>query len=238
MANPIVHLPPDIETVEAEEIPQPNQGLAVQQQNQQLQVQARQTLDSVQGGLISLSDAELLVKSGILPKTINTPEKAITIALNGRDLGISPTVAFNNIWILDGKPSLSAGLVTALANRANLRFRWLRDKADVLGVDQNGQQVVADWAWEVEMLEKWGNEILSSKMTLLWSECVAAGWTGKDNWKKHPRAMARARLIVQIIRAHRPDTLMGFPSAEELADAMPNEKYRYNAETNTTELLP
>lgn len=233
-SNPTVQFP-GVETAEFEEV-SPSQLPAVQQSSQELQVHARQTLDSAKGGLITMGDAELLVKSGILPKTINTAEKAIAIALNGRDLGISPTVAFNNIWILDGKPSLSAGLVTALANRANLRFQWLRDKTDVLGKDANGNDVVVDWAWEVEMLEMWGGNILRSRMTLLWTECVASGWTNKDPWKKHPRAMARARLIVQIIRAHRPDVLMGMQSFEELADGQSGEKYSYDPTTNTTTL--
>jgi hypothetical protein len=204
-------------------------------------VQAHNTLEAANAaGLITLNDAQLLVRSGILPKTIDTPEKAVTIALNGRDLGISATVAFNNIWILDGKPSLSAGLVTALANRAGLRFSWLSDKADVLGpeYDANGQptgrEVVVDWKWEVEMMERWGNEVLKSRMQLLWSECQQSGWTNKDPWKKHPRAMARARLIVQCIRAHRPDVLMGMQSFEELADAKPVELYSYDPDTNAT----
>jgi len=232
-SNPEVQFP-DVETVEAEEV---RELPAVQQQGQELQVRARHTLDNAGGGLLTLDDADLLVKSGILPKTINTPEKAIAIALNGRDLGISATVAFNNIWILDGKPSLSAGLVTALANRANLRFQWIQDKTQILGKNAEGQEIIADWIWEVEMFELWQGSILRNRMSLSWTECVASGWTGKDPWKKHPRAMARARLIVQIIRAYRPDVLMGMHEYSELADSMPGEKYVYNANDNTTQLL-
>ena len=231
--NPTIILPP-VETFEAEEVTETTEATALAQvPSQQLQTQAQHALQATGDGLLTLASAELLVRSGILPKTIKTPEAAIAIALNGRDLGISATVAFNNIWLLDGKPSLSAGLVTALANRAGIRFVWSADKENVL--DEAGN--VIDWKWEVLMIEKWEGELLKNKMQLLWTECVAAGWTGKDPWKKHPRAMARARLIVQVIKAHRPDVLMGLSSFEELSDSRGGESYRYNPQTNTTELL-
>ncbi|WP_216726147.1 recombinase RecT [Hymenobacter siberiensis] len=227
--NPTYDLPP-AQALEVVEAP-----------SAELQARARYELEQTNDGRsLTYERAALLVKSGILPKTIDTPEKAIAIALNGSDLGISATVAFNNIWILEGKPSLSAGLVTALANRANIRFNWLADKADVIGPvqDEAGNWVegVVDWKWEVEMMEVWNGQLLKNRMQLLWSECQQSGWVKKDPWVKHPRAMARARLIVQIIRAYRPDVLMGMHSFEEIADSTPGERYRYDNETNATVL--
>lgn len=38
--------------------------------------------------------ATMAVKSGFLPRAVDTPEKAIVIALKGRELGIPPDASF------------------------------------------------------------------------------------------------------------------------------------------------
>lgn len=53
-------------------------------------------------------------KSGLLPPEI-TPEKAFVIAMAGRDLGLAPTVALKDIYVIKGRPSLKAERCLALA---------------------------------------------------------------------------------------------------------------------------
>ena len=61
--------------------------------------------------------ADLLVKSGLLPKAIKTPEAAIAIMLMGAEYGISPMKSFQCINIIEGKPALSSQLMLALCER-------------------------------------------------------------------------------------------------------------------------
>lgn len=46
--------------------------------------------------------AQMAVKSNLLPNTINTPEKAVVVALKGRELGIPMMQAFSQINIISG----------------------------------------------------------------------------------------------------------------------------------------
>ena len=61
--------------------------------------------------------AAVLVRSGFLPHGVNTLEKAISIVMKGRELGIPPMRALSNIAVINGKPTGSAELVLALIYR-------------------------------------------------------------------------------------------------------------------------
>jgi len=49
-----------------------------------------------------LAQAEVLVKSGLLPRTVKTPAAAVAIMLTGRELGIPPMQSFRSIYVVDG----------------------------------------------------------------------------------------------------------------------------------------
>src|SRR5262245_36753582 len=66
---------------------------------------------------VSTKKAASLVKSGFLPKDVNTPEKALAIILLGRELGIGEMTALNNINVIQGKPTVPPQLMLALINR-------------------------------------------------------------------------------------------------------------------------
>jgi hypothetical protein len=53
-------------------------------------------------------------------------------------------------------------------------------------------------------------------------DAKAAGLTGKDNWKKYPRAMLRSRAITEAARAVFPDAVLGTYDPDELG-AVTNE---------------
>jgi hypothetical protein len=59
----------------------------------------------------------MAIKSGFLPTSINTPEKAVIIILKGRELGIPPMQAFSSIAVVNGKPTMSAELMLSLIYR-------------------------------------------------------------------------------------------------------------------------
>lgn len=56
-----------------------------------------------------------------------------------------------------------------------------------------------------------------------WTTCTwdlerahTAGLTSKDNWKHHPQAMMRARVLADLVRMVAPDVALGIATAEEL----------------------
>ncbi len=144
--------------------------------------------------------AKALVKSGFLPKAVDTAEKAIAIMQTGRELGIGPMQALRCIHIIDGKPvmaaELIAGLVLSRHRGALLRVAETTEKECVVTAARSGQ------------------EATEYRFTL--EDAQRAGLTGKQNWRGYPRAMLRNRAIAEAARGTFPDCTMGLYDPDEL----------------------
>src|ERR1700761_8894407 len=57
------------------------------------------------------------LKSGMLPSSIRNPEAAAVVVLKGRELGISFMTAIAHIHVINGKPTMSAELLQAMARK-------------------------------------------------------------------------------------------------------------------------
>jgi hypothetical protein len=144
--------------------------------------------------------AKAVVQSGFLPKAINTPEKAITLMLAGRELGLGPMQAIRSLHIIDGKPVMSADLMAGLVHRklpgALLRVSETTNTRCTVEAGRPGQE--------------------ATRITFSLDDAKAAGLLGKDNWRKYPRAMLRARCLAEAVRAVFPDVLLGVYDPDEL----------------------
>lgn len=137
--------------------------------------------------------ATIAVKSGLLPRAVDTPEKAIVIALKGREVGIPMMQAFSHIHVVDGKPGFSAELMLAL-------------------IYKNCPGAIANYVTtdekrcEVEACRP-GHKATRFAFTI--EEARQAGLLNKNNWKSYPAAMLRARAVSAMARAVFPDAIMG-----------------------------
>lgn len=147
--------------------------------------------------------AEVLAKSGFLPEALDTANKVLTVLLCGRELGIPPMQAIRGIHVVQGRPSLSAELMLALAyqNIPGFKFKVLASNEQLCRV--SGQRPGAD---EVQM----GFSI---------GDAQRAGLTLGANWKKYPQAMLRARATSALLRVVAPDAIRGIYTPEELGKA-------------------
>ena len=59
----------------------------------------------------------MLIKSQMLPSSLDTPAKVFIALQMGHELGLSPMMACNNITAINGKASLSADLIVALCRK-------------------------------------------------------------------------------------------------------------------------
>jgi hypothetical protein len=124
-----------------------------------------------------LRGATYLVKSGLCPQAIKTPEAALFIILAGRDLGLSPVASLRNIHIIQGKVELSADMQLSLFASRGGRFRWLE---------------VSETAAVIELHAPWLLAPHVSKWTMADAQRAKLGG---DNWQKYPKAMLRSRAI-------------------------------------------
>ena len=146
--------------------------------------------------------AKILVNSKLLPRSVQTAEAAFTIIATGRELGLTAMQSLRSIHVIEGKPSLSADLILALVKNRRDVCTWFRL---VTSTDK-----VA--TYETQRL----GEPEPTRMSFTWEDATRAQVTGKDNWKKYPAAMLRARCISALARAVYPDLAMGLYDPDEL----------------------
>lgn len=148
---------------------------------------------------IMRQQADVLVKSGFLPVSVNTPEKALAIMQKGKELGIGPMEALSSINVIQGKPSVSPQLMLALARRTgqleNLKM-VSDDKGATVSVTRRGQSPY--------------------KTTYGVKEATDLGLIGKDNYKKQFGTMCQWRALAANLRITFPDAISGLYLVEEM----------------------
>lgn len=148
--------------------------------------------------------AQVLVASRLLPRAVGTPEAAFAIIATGRELGLTAMQSLRSIHVIEGKPTLSADLVAALVKIRSDVCEWFRL------VDSTDQRAVYQ--------TKRRGEPEPTTMAFTMADAQRAGVTGKDNWRKYPAAMLRARCITALARAVYPDLAMGIYDPDEVSE--------------------
>jgi RecT family len=154
---------------------------------------------------IMREQADVLVKSGFLPREVNTAEKALAIIQKGRELGIQPMYALSNIAIINGKPVAGAEVLLALI---------YRDHGDdaIHFTETTGQRCTISYARRT-----WTRR---ENFTFALEDAKRAQLLGKDNWQKYPDAMLRARCVSAVARLAFPDSISGLYTPEEMGAAV------------------
>lgn len=143
--------------------------------------------------------AAVLVKSGFLPPSANTPEKALAIALAGRELGIGFMESIRSINVIQGKPTISPQLMLALANRTG----ELEDQE----IDATDQRCVVT-------IKRKKRKAHTEEFGI--KEATALGLIGKDNYNKQRATMFKWRALAANLRVTFPDVVLGLYTPEEM----------------------
>lgn len=156
----------------------------------------------------AMSLSKALFGSGLLPRSIKTPQDLLIIMMTGRELGLSTQQAIRTIYVVDGKPSPSADLLVGLVKRH-------RDVCEYFSVvEQTADRAVV----ETQRVGAPAPERFEYTM----ADARGAGLTGKDNWKKYPAAMLMARCQSMAARKVYPDLVMGLYIPDELESSPPD----------------
>lgn len=135
----------------------------------------------------------VLVKGGLLPHSINTPEKALTIALMGHEVKMPIMWSLNNIDVIQGKATLKPVGMLALIYKncpgALINF-----------LEQTNEKCV------IEACRPGGK---FSVFSFTFDDAKKMNLTGKDNWIKQPGTMLMWRCVAKMARALFPDALAG-----------------------------
>jgi hypothetical protein len=150
--------------------------------------------------------AKTLVKAdGFLPSHLKTEGQIAAVILAGHELGIPPMAAIRGIKLVKGNVTLDAALQLGCIVRSGAKFAWIHDGSD--GVAE-------------AVFERPGQDPYVSRYT---TEMAKRAGLDGDNWRKHPAAMLRARVVTAAGKAYFPDVLAGVYLPDELEDSAPVE---------------
>jgi len=133
---------------------------------------------------------QVLVKSGFF-EDAKDASQAIVKVLAGRELGFGPIASMTGIYIVKGKPTLSANLMAAAIKRDpryNYRVVQLTDEVCELIFLESGEEI--------------GRSIFTKE---------DATKAGTQNMGKFPRNMLFARALSNGVKWHCPDVMSGAP---------------------------
>lgn len=166
------------------------------------------------GALHSFEDMErmagVLAQSGLFG--VKNPTQALALMLVAQAEGEHPMSVAGDYDIIQGKGTRKTHSVLARFQAMGGKVEWhelTHIKADATFSHPKGGSLRLDWTIE---------------------QAKQAGLTGKDNWKGYARAMLRARLIAEGVRAVYPAAIGGWQVPEEamgpqLDDAPPTMKH-------------
>ena len=153
-----------------------------------------------------ISELEIManhfVKSGLFG--IRKIEEAVSLMIIAQAEGRHPGTVASEYHIIQGRPALKADAILARFQSAGGKVEWSEYTDEcVCGTFSHpaGGSLKVDW-----------------DMT----RAKAAGLGSKDNWKKYPRQMLRARAISDGVRGVYPAVLQGFYTPEEVQDFAPS----------------
>jgi len=151
--------------------------------------------------------ATVLVKSGMLPVSIRTPEQAIAIAIAAKELGVGMMEGFRSINVIQGKPTVSPQLMLALANRMG--------QLEDIEFDSNDQRCVVT-------ITRKGRKPHREEFGV--KEATGLGLISRDNYKKQPAVMFKWRAVAAALRVTFPDVVLGLYTPDEMgATVIPSE---------------
>ena len=165
--------------------------------------------------------ASVLCKSGLIPSGLNSPEKVFVALQWGHELGLSPMVAVNNVAVINGKPTLSADIMSAVVKRSPEYggIEWVemsdtKAECKITRILPNGEK-----------------ETITSTFTI--EDAQKAGLAGRDVWKKYLRRMLKHRCLSYGLKDMFPDLLAGLYDPEEM-ESVQSERTAPTTERNVT----
>lgn len=166
--------------------------------------------------------AQALADSGLLPQQYRRQPANLLYAIEYAEMiGAHPLTAVTGIFVIDGKPSASAGLISALVRRAGHKLRVTGDATRA-----TAQIIRAD------------DPEFTFEVTFTIEDAKAAGLANKSVWKQYPASMLKARAITQVARDACEDALSGLHyTAEELGAEVNEDGVPLTAEQEHTALV-
>lgn len=151
--------------------------------------------------------AKYLATADMLPKQYRDKPGNVLLAMEfGDSLGIPTVQAISTINVIDGKPSASAALISALVRRAGHRLRVSGDNTQATAtiVRSDDPDFIYESVWTLD------RAVTSGLVTLRDGKPFARSSFGKPlPWETYTAALLKARAITEVARDACQEALMG-----------------------------
>lgn len=141
-----------------------------------------------------------LANTQMVPQTFRgKPDDAAAAILYGAELGLKPTQALQQVFVVHGQPAIYARTMVGLLKSKGYTFETVDtsdDAVTVRGTSPRGE--VEESTWTIDRAKK-------------------AGYTGNKKYQSDPQAMLYAKAASEVCRKLAPDVLLGIRyTAEDL----------------------
>lgn len=177
----------------------------------------------------SLQMATILSKTQLIPQNFQGKPEDCLIALDfARRLGVSPTSVLPELYIIHGRPAISAKFMISLVNRSGVfsRIQWKEDiDGEVEYLVNGSKRTIPNYSAVAYFTELSSGETYESpKIDMRFA--LSNGWLTKNDsqWQKMPQVMARYRSASILIKTTCPELAMGMESLEEARDFEEDER--------------
>jgi len=161
--------------------------------------------------IVPLQDIQAMAEVAASSKMFGfkSTQEAMAIMLLCQAEGLHPAIAMRDFHVIQGRPALKADAMLARFQQAGGSVVWKEYTNDaVTGLFTHPQGGSLEVTW-----------------TLVQAQSI--GIANKDNWKNYPRAMLRARVISEGIRAVFPGCVVGVYTPEEVQDFPPAQTVKH-----------
>jgi len=136
--------------------------------------------------------AKVAVESGFF--AVKNPAEALVILMTGRELGLTAMQSLRGIYIVKGRPMVSADAMVACVMADPRCELWQP-------VESTDQRCV------IRTKRRGMSEPVTGTFTM--DDAKAAQLTGSDMYRKYPRVMLRHRCAAELVREVYPDIILG-----------------------------
>jgi len=169
--------------------------------------------------IVPLQDIQAMAEIAATSKMFGfkSPQEAMAIMLLCQAEGLHPAIAMRDFHVIQGRPALKADAMLARFQQAGGSVTWKEYTNDaVTGLFSHPQGGSLEVTWTLKQAQ-------------------SIGIASKDNWKNYPRAMLRARVISEGIRAVFPGCVVGVYTPEEVADFAPAQAVKHMGDVERVE---
>jgi len=159
-------------------------------------------------GIAECSDlADRLAKSSLLPDALkNKPQDVMFQIMAGAELGLGPIASIRGIYVIQGKPVLSADLMIALVMGSGHCDYFVQTEASATSVTFETKRKSAP---------------VVQRITWTWEDAKRAGLNTKENWRLYPKQMLASRAKAELARLAYSDVLAGCYDPDEIDVSTP-----------------